>query len=294
VRSLALLVNPHAAGGRPVRLLPRIEARLRALGLPFRAQRTDSLLHGCELAREAASRGEVAVTLSGDGLIGAVAGALRDVPGAVLGVLPGGRGNDFARMIGLPLDAVAACDVLATGRPAPIDLGAADGRTFLGIASLGFDSDANRIANEAKLIRGNLVYLYAALRAVLGWKHANFRVTVDDEVHELRGWSVGVCNSKAYGGGMYVAPHARLDDGRLDVVSCQESSKWTFLRQIVPSSFKGTLLDNPLIRTYRGEVIELAADRPFTIYADGDPIGELPATVRVSPRSLRVLVPRAS
>ena len=89
------------------------------------------------------------VTLSGDGLIGAVAGALREVPGAVLGVLPGGRGNDFARMLGLPLDAVAACDVLAHGRAAPVDMGDADGRTFLGIASLGFDSDANRIANAA-------------------------------------------------------------------------------------------------------------------------------------------------
>src|SRR3954447_24939339 len=122
MRAVALLVNPHAAGGRPRRLLPRIETRLRELGLSFSAHRTQSLLHGCELAREAAGRGEIPVTLSGDGLIGAVAGALRDVPDALLGVLPGGRGNDFARMIGLPLDAVAACDVLAGGRAAPVDL----------------------------------------------------------------------------------------------------------------------------------------------------------------------------
>src|SRR3954465_4265766 len=109
-RRLALLVNPHAAGGRTLRLLPGIEARLRELGLPFEVQRTQSLLHGCELAREAAAGGAIPVTLSGDGLVGAVAGALRDVPDAVLGVLPGGRGNDFARMIGLPLDAVPARD----------------------------------------------------------------------------------------------------------------------------------------------------------------------------------------
>src|SRR5918912_1287340 len=136
-RSVALLVNPHAAGGRPLKVLPGVERRLRELGVRFSAQRTHSLLHGCELAREAAARGEVPVTLSGDGLIGAVAGALRDVPGAVLGVLPGGRGNDFARMIGLPLDPVAACDVLAAGTATAIDLGAAGERTFLGVASLG-------------------------------------------------------------------------------------------------------------------------------------------------------------
>src|SRR5215218_8274774 len=136
VRSLALLVNPHAAGGRPLRLLPRVEARLRDLGLRHSVQRTQSLLHGCELAREAAGRGEVPVTLSGDGLIGAVAGALRDVPGAVLGVLPGGRGNDFVRMAGIPLDATKAVGVLAHGIARPVDLGEAGGRTFIGVASV--------------------------------------------------------------------------------------------------------------------------------------------------------------
>jgi diacylglycerol kinase family enzyme len=212
-RALALLVNPHAAGGRPLRLLPRVEARLKALGLRYTVQRTQSLLHGCELAREAAARGEVPVTLSGDGLIGAVAGALRDVPDAVLGVLPGGRGNDFARMIGLPLDAVAACDVLAAGRPAPIDLGAAGGRTFLGVASLGFDSEANRIANTAPPALGRLVYVYGALRALAAWDGARFAVDVDGERIDFEGWSVVVANSGFYGGGMHVAPHARLDDG---------------------------------------------------------------------------------
>jgi diacylglycerol kinase family enzyme len=68
---------------------------------------------------------------------------------------------------------------------------------YIGVASLGFDSDANRIANEAKLIRGNLVYLYAALRAVAGWKPATLTVAIDGEPHEVSGWSVAVANSKA-------------------------------------------------------------------------------------------------
>ena len=180
------------------------------------------------------------------------------------------------------------------GEERVIDVADVDGRPFICIASFGFDSDANRIANDAKLIRGNLVYLYAAVRALLGWKHANFRVTVDGTLHELRGWSAGICNSKAYGGGMFVAPHAILDDGELDVVALTATSKWTMLTKTLPSAFKDSFLDNPAVRTYRGAVIAVEADRPFTIYADGDPIGELPATVRVSPRSLRVLVPKGS
>jgi YegS/Rv2252/BmrU family lipid kinase len=290
VRSLALLVNPHAAGGRPLRLLPRIEARLRELGLPFRVQRTDSLLHGCELAREAAARGEVPVTLSGDGLIGAVAGALRDIPDAVLGVLPGGRGNDFARMIGLPLDAVAACDVLAHGREAPIDLGAADGRTFLGIASLGFDSDANRIANAAPPQLGRLVYVYGALRALAAWKPARFTVEVDGARTEFTGWSVAAANSGFYGGGMRLAPHARLDDGALDVILIRDCSKLRCALTL-PKVFRGAHIHDANVTELRGAEVRVEADRPFTVYADGDPIGNLPTVLRAVPAALKVLLP---
>jgi YegS/Rv2252/BmrU family lipid kinase len=290
VRSLALLVNPHAAGGRPLRLLPRVEARLRELGLPFSVQRTQSLLHGCELAREAAGRGEVPVTLSGDGLIGAVAGALRDVPDAILGVLPGGRGNDFARMIGLPLDAVAACDVLASGRPSPIDLGAAGERTFLGVASLGFDSEANRIANEAPPALGRLVYVYGALRALAAWEGARFTVDVDGERAEFAGWSVAVANSGFYGGGMRVAPQARLDDGALDVVWLAECSRAGLVR-LLAKVFRGTHVDAPGVSVRRAAEVTVSADRPFTVYADGDPIGNLPITLRAIPAALKVLLP---
>jgi YegS/Rv2252/BmrU family lipid kinase len=289
-RPLALLVNPHAAGGRPLKLLPRVEARLRDLGLRFRTQRTDSLLHGCELAREAAGNGEIPVTLSGDGLIGAVAGALRDMPGAVLGVLPGGRGNDFVRMTGIPLDAVAACDVLAHGRAAPVDMGAADGRTFLGIASLGFDSDANRIANAAPPQLGRLVYVYGALRAIAAWTPARFTVDVDDRRIEQTGWSVAAANSGFYGGGMRLAPHARLDDGALDVILIGECSRLRYARTL-PTAFRGAHVREPMVHELRGAELRVDADRPFTVYADGDPIGNLPITMRAVPSALRVLLP---
>jgi len=290
VRAFALLVNPHAAGGRPLRLLPRVEARLRDLGLEYSVQRTQSLLHGCELAREAAGRGETPVTLSGDGLIGAVAGALRDIPDATLGVLPGGRGNDFARTIGLPLDAVAACDVLAGGRASPVDLGEADGRTFLGIASLGFDSDANRIANAAPPQLGRLVYVYGAFRALMAWTPARFTVSVDGDETSFSGWSVAAANAGFYGGGMRLAPHARLDDGALDVILIGESSRLYYARTL-PKVFRGAHVRVPVVSELRGAEVRVSADRPFTVYADGDPVGNLPITMRAVPGALRVLLP---
>jgi YegS/Rv2252/BmrU family lipid kinase len=292
-RAVALVVNPSAGGGRAARALPLVQERLRALGLDVETAATRDLAHARELAAEAARNGRVVAALGGDGLLGCVAGALREIPGAAMGVLPGGRGNDFARMAGIPLDAAQACDVIANGSPRPIDLGAAGDRTFIGIASLGFDSDANRIANDAKMVRGNVVYLYAALRALLGWKHARFTVTVDGERHEVTGWTVAVANSKAYGGGMYAAPQAELDDGRLDVVTSARTSRRYLLFRTLPRVFKGAHLELPNISTYRGEEITVDSDRPFDIYADGDPIGRTPATIRVAERVLRVIAPAA-
>ena len=111
---LSLIVNPAAGGGRAGRALAEVEQTLRGLGLEHHTERTRSLDHAVSLARSAAANGEAAVAFGGDGLVGAVAGALRDGDG-VLGVLPGGRGNDLARTLGIPLEPVAACQVLATG-----------------------------------------------------------------------------------------------------------------------------------------------------------------------------------
>jgi diacylglycerol kinase family enzyme len=151
-----------------------MERELAAQGLSVRTVPTRDLEHARTLAREAAAAGETVVTLSGDGLIGVVADALRELPGSLIGVLPGGRGNDLARVLEIPEDAREACLTVATGTPRPIDLGLVadgegdrDGRAFVGIASAGFDSDANRIANEAPSWLGGLVYAYGALRALL-------------------------------------------------------------------------------------------------------------------------------
>ena len=155
----------------------------------------------------------------------------------------------------------------------------------MGIASFGFDSDANRVANNAKLVKGNAVYLYAALRALAAWKPARFTVTVDGERHEITGFTVAVGNSKAYGGGMFILPHAELDDGQLDVMLSTQAPKLTFLREL-PKVFKGTHVHSPHVQFLKGKRIEVASDRPFVIYADGDPIGAKPATIGVQPRCL--------
>jgi YegS/Rv2252/BmrU family lipid kinase len=288
---LSLIVNPSAGNGRAGRVLDDVRAALHARALEHHVERTSSLEHARDLALRAAAAGEPAVALGGDGLVGAVADALKHSDG-VVGVLPGGRGNDFARVLGIPLEPAAACDVLASGVVRELDLGAVGSTTFIGIASCGFDSDANRVANETRLVRGNLVYAYGALRALVGWKPARFEVTLDGGAPRVvSGYTVAAANSKAYGGGMLMAPDASLEDGLLDVVLVADVPKLRFLR-LLPTVFKGEHVRQRNVEVVRAREIEISADRPFMLYADGDPIEQLPVTIRALPQAVRVIVPR--
>jgi len=287
-----LLVNPHSAHGRTLKLLPRVEQELDALRIPFRVERTRGLEDGVDRALRAVEAAEIPVVISGDGLIGAVGGAMAgsETP---LGIVPGGRGNDLARVLGIPDDPAGAVAVLAAGEIRRIDVGEANGKRFLGIVSVGFDSEANRLANETGFMRGNLVYAYAALRTLLTWKPGRFTVRVDEERVRFTGYSVSVANSRAFGGGMYIAPGAELDDGEFDIVTVGEVGKLRFVSNL-PKVFKGTHVDEEEVQVFRASHLELSASRPFPVYADGEHIAELPASLRILPQALSVLAPPAS
>jgi YegS/Rv2252/BmrU family lipid kinase len=288
-RPLALLVNPASAGGKTLKLLPQVEAALDARRAVFRVQRTKGLEHGVEQALLAIEAGEVPVVMAGDGLVGAVGGAMAGAD-APLGIIPGGRGNDLARVLEIPDDPAAAVATLFSGQSRRIDVGEANGKRFLGIVSVGFDSECNRRANEVKLIRSNLVYAYALFLTLWSWKPARFTIRVDDERTRFSGYSISVANNSTFGGGMRIAPGAELDDGLFDIVAVGEVGKLRFLGNL-PKVFKGTHVDEDEVRVFRAPHLELSASKQFPVYADGEHLTDLPASLRVLPRALSVLVP---
>jgi len=290
---LALLVNPSSGHGRARRLLPKVEYALDKRRIEFRVEQTRSAEHAIDEANRAVEAGEVPVVMSGDGLIGIVGGALAgyEVP---LGIVPSGRGNDLARVLGIPSEPDGAVAVLAAGETRQIDIGEANGQRFIGIASTGFDSDANRIANESRLFRGNLVYAYAAIRALAGWKSARFTVRAGEDRLRFTGWGIAVANNKAYGGGMYAAPDALLDDGEFDIVMLGDVGKSRFVRRILLKAFKGTHIEDEAVKVFRAPFLELSASRPFAVYADGEHLTDLPAALRILPRALTVIAPQAT
>ena len=207
-----------------------------------------------------------------------------------MGVIPGGRGNDFARVVGHPdrdpsgrrllLAGGTRADRRGRGERPPLPL-----HRELRVR-LRRQPDRQRGAAR----EGNLVYAYAALRALAAWRPARFELELDGERHEVRGYSVAAANSKAYGGGMFLAPDAELDDGQLDVVSVGEVGKLRYLANL-PKVFKGAHLGHEEVTVRRAAEVRIAADRPLEVYADGDHIADLPATIRVLPRALNVIAP---
>lgn len=288
-RRFAVLVNPAAARGKALGEAPTVAAELDALGAEHRTLVTRDIDHAVEEAGRAARAGEIVIAVGGDGFVGPVAGAVRDTRGG-LAVVAGGRGNDFARALGVPSDPAAAARTAVRGGERMVDVGLVDGRPFLGIAGAGFDSEVQDIANRVSR-GGSLVYAYAALRALRAWRHATFEARVDGEAMTVTGYAVAVGNTGLFGGGMRLLPHASIEDGRLDVLLIAAHSKLRYLASI-PRVFRGTHLEgNDAAHLAQGEQIELSADREFAVYADGDPIGALPATVTVERRCLRVIVP---
>jgi len=286
---LALLVNPASAHGGALKLLPRLEQALDERRISFRVERTQGLGDGVKRALRAAETGETPVVISGDGLIGAIGGALAgsETP---LGIVPGGRGNDLARVLGIPRKPEEIVAMLASAQTRRIDVGEVNGKRFLGIVSVGFDSVANERANQTRWLRGNLVYAYAGVRTLLGWKPARFTIRVGEESERFSGYSVSVANSSAFGGGMFIAPDADLSDGKFDVVTISEVGKLRFLSNL-PRVFRGTHVNKDEVRVFRAPRLELSASRPFPVYADGEHLTDAPASLRVLPRALSVIVP---
>jgi len=295
---IAVVANPTAGRGKGAKLIPQVDALLRSMGLAH-------TLHICEgpsdperLARKAATEGaDIVAALGGDGQVGAVANGLLGT-GAALAVIPAGTGNDFARHLGLDRkNPLAAARLLAAPNIRKIDvvkITTAEGeRHYVNVGGAGFDSEVNEHANGLKLLKGTAKYVYSTLVQLAKFKAGSFVVRVDGEEHAFRGMMLAVGNASSYGGGMLVCPDAKSDDGLLDICVIQELPRRQFVMAF-PKVFKGRHVTHPAVRMLRGTQVEISADRPFLVYADGERVGTLPATFTVIPMALPVVVPGAA
>jgi diacylglycerol kinase (ATP) len=292
-RRFTAVVNPTAGrGAAPERLVP-VARRLREAGAAVTVEHSRDLDHAHELATTAVGRGEMVIAVGGDGLMRALAQAVVDGDG-LLGLVPAGRGNDLARQLGLPRDPSGIAEIMITRKQRRIDVieveSETERRLVVGSVYAGIDAAANTIVNRSPRIPARLVYPYAALRALARWRPVRYQIDIDGEERSILGYTVVVANSGFYGGGLHIAPDARIDDGLLDVVivaDCPRRVMAAALREV----YSGTHVRRPEVTVLRGSEVRVAAEPAILAFGDGDSIGVLPLTARIRPQALSVLAP---
>jgi YegS/Rv2252/BmrU family lipid kinase len=235
---------------------------------------------------------DLVIAWGGDGTINEVAGALAfsDVP---LGIVPGGSGNGLARELGIALDPARALETIVTGRTHRIDAGQIDTALFFNVAGIGVDAVIAREIARPDARRGLSGYARITLVELPRYRPLSYRIVCDEDTIERRAVLLALANSRQYGNGALIAPAARLDDGRLDLVVVEAQPVWRMVRRM-PELFRGTLSTSPglLMRSFTRATI--GSDAPIAYHADGEPgLGGVDVAVCTHPGALSVRVPKA-
>lgn len=288
-RAFTALVNPISGGGRAAQRWAPLAAEISAAGCDVRVELTRSREHAIALARQAAADGRIAVAVGGDGLVRDVAAGTVATRGT-MAIVPAGRGNDLARRLGFPTEHRGLADLLIDGPVKPLDVIDAAGEIVPGNVYVGIDSVATAIINKTRYLPGLLAYRIAPLRAIVRWRPATYRLTLDGESHSVAAHTVVVANSGAYGHGLTIVPPARVDDGLLHVLVVGAGPRWR-VAQFMAQVKRGTHVDRPEITVHVAREVTIEADRPIPVCADGDDLGRLPVTARVLEGALHLVRP---
>ena len=292
-----IIANPVSGRGRARRTGERVADLLHERGVYV-----DLMMSGapgdCErLAREALARGVRQVAAcGGDGTVHEVVNGLTNSD-AVLGIVPCGRGNDLVRALGLSSDVEDVVNTLVHGVDRAIDLGKVGDRFFATVASLGFDTAvAQRMRTQgtgfltrALKVGGTVSYGLTVLRTLVGYRSPIVRLRGDFGVFEGRILLAATANAPFYGSGVKIAPDAMVDDGVLDVCIVADVSRWTVLRMFL-RAYSGAHVGHSAVRVVQTRTLQIESDDPLWIFADGEPMCEIPAKIEVVPGALKVKV----
>jgi len=300
---MKLIVNPVAANGAVGRNWPHIRDFLQAEGAEFDAVLTEEPGHATRLARQALDDGyRTIVAVGGDGTVNEVLNGLvvegTVDPEVALGIIPWGTGADFTRSLGIPRDYMEAGRKLLRVETRPVDLGRItclrDGREveryFINAAGLGFDGEVAELANRfPKVLGGTITYLTCLFISLVTYRNKSVELSFDGQHVRGRLNSAIVCNGRYLGGGMFMAPGAAFDDGIFDVVILGNLNKLEVVVNL-PRLYKGTHLTHPKVSLCHARVVPLEAQERMFLQADGELVGEAPATFQIVPGALRVVV----
>jgi len=296
-----MIVNPTSGRRRALRTVEHVAAYLRRRGHHVAIRYTRARGDAERLASVACSgdadRPGCVVACGGDGTVQEVVNALAPLKVAlggrcpVMGLVPAGRCNDFARALGISSDPVVIASVLADGEPRAIDLGRVNDRYFCTVATLGVDAEVSSFVDAMRMpLRGTIAYIYGALRVLSRYRPHVVRLSGDFGVIEQGVFLASSANTSSYGGAIPIAPEASPTDGELDLCVIDQVSRMRAFAML-PMVMAGRHTSKAGVRFIRTKRFSVASVEPMEVWADGEHIARTPVEVEVVPGVLDVLLP---
>ncbi|MDD5127712.1 MAG: diacylglycerol kinase family lipid kinase [Dehalococcoidales bacterium] len=296
------IVNPAAGAGGTARKWTRIMVLLKSLGMPFEHEFTEAPGHATELASNAVKQGyQQVVSVGGDGTMNEIINGLYSAGGngdVALGIIGTGTGGDYSRTIGLHCPYPEICQRLLKPHRRKVDIGIVEyqngghavQRIFANFAGAGFDAEiVRRTSREYKSLGSMASYLMGTFTTLVSFRNQEVSLVIDGEPVKQKVCTVIMNNGKYGGGGMLTAPGADLTDGLFDVLIVGDLDKFDLLRSL-PRIYKGTHLTHPKVTLKRAKEVTLKPAKSLPLQADGELLGEAPASFRILPAALDILV----
>ena len=290
-----LIANRTSGSGSAGAYIDRVKEQLSARGVDFEIRETQRPGHATELSKAAVDEGfDVIVVVGGDGTLRETALSVVHTD-RILGLLPCGTGNDYARALGIPTDMVAALDILLNGETRTVDAGMANDQIFFNIAGFGFDVDVLDYTEEfkPKCRNGETAYRLGCLKAVLGLKLRKSPLTFPDGTIEQNVLMAAAGVGTHFGGGMNVLPESDMSDGLLDVCIAHDVRRLGVLK-LLPRFIKGKHIGLKCITYRKTTEVSVVCDPVSRIEVDGERMDGTPVTFRVLPGALRVRAPKTN
>jgi diacylglycerol kinase (ATP) len=299
ISRIAIILNPNAGRGKAIKAEKEIVNSLRKRNTEFILERTKCPLDAISIAQRLSNDFQTIIAAGGDGTANEVARGLIGTK-ATMGYIPIGSGNDFNKTVCMPLEIPQMIDKILAGKTRLIDVGNVKiknsrdkifiGR-FINTVGMGIDAAVAKEAKQIKYIRGLLLYLFAALKALSFYKTTKFSIKLDNEEFEEKSFLLCVGNGKFEGGGFNMVPSAEPDDGHFDICLVKKMPIWDALNAI-PMVIRGTHGSHKQVIMRQASKIELAAKEPFIVHADGEILEEkaLKIEIEIAQEKLLVIV----
>ncbi len=297
-----VIVNPVAGAYSTRHKWPRISKLLKHVGLSFDYEYTEGVGHAIELARAAVSDGyRYLVAVGGDGMVNEVANGILCSTGSsstILGIISTGTACSFVRSVGIPRDYTRACSLLTSPKRLLIDVGTVEykskgqslQRFFVNVAGVGFDAAVvEAVKHLPKYFSGTIPYIVELPRSLFDYQGKSVVLHLGNKVEATYILGVVVANGGYFAGGMHMAPQAQLNDGLLDIVIIGDMGKFELLR-ILPTVYKGTHITHPKVRMEKATHITIESSERILVHADGELLGECPASFWLVPAALNIVV----